>query len=306
MKRKLFILLIMVGGTYFMTSCYLLSHKDDWLIYYHDSIETLSFIAVIISTVFVAWQIRLFIRDYTHKNERAEFEQSYEMAKFYAENLLPKIPPILRFLNKMNRHVIPNYEELQRSIQKQELRFTSTEASELLVDGCGELFLTTIRSEIPLNDLADFFSEFEGKTIYEIKKDWKELLATASEEDIHNFYKQKSYLLRQKVADVFNDLEYFSMVFCSGLAIPENVYASLHQTFMDFTSKGYLFIASRNNAPGHEYYTHIIDLRNPWYLESEKIDMRLSLRALSARLGYKLYTNYKREELAKPKKLNKK
>ena len=150
MKRKLFILLIMVGSIYLMINCYLLSHKNDWLIYYHDSIETLSFIAVIISTVFVAWQIRLFIRDYTHKNQRAEFEQSYEMAKFYAENLLPKIPPILRFLNKMNKHVIPNYEELQRSIQKQELRFTTTEASKLLVDGCGELFLKQLDQKFRL------------------------------------------------------------------------------------------------------------------------------------------------------------
>ena len=62
------------------------------------------------------------------------------------------------------------------------------------------------------------------------------------------------------------------MYFCSKLAAPETVYMSLHQTYLEFMMNNYLLICYQNSKPGHEYYTHAIQLYNIWSEISNKRD----------------------------------
>lgn len=75
-------------------------HLSDCFIYYNESIETLSYIAVIVSVIFVAYQAWLFRKDYNNKKEHAEFEKSYELAGYYAKNIIPKMSFINLFSGK--------------------------------------------------------------------------------------------------------------------------------------------------------------------------------------------------------------
>lgn len=282
--RSIWVWLILILVTLLATQS---PYANAWLMQHRDSIEVLSAIAIILSAWFMAWQVRWFIKDYVRRNDRAEFDKSYQMAAFYSSQLLPRMAPVMYILHKANIQV--DYDDAKRLeiFQRKDLRFTATEAISLFDEKICQSFLKCLQSEIPEEDLAVFFAAFDNTTSYELKKNWQEILAGASDKERTDFWKDKGHQLRQQMATVFNDMEYFSMVFCSNLAIPENVYASLHQTFLEFVSLGYLYIASRNKIPGHEYYTHIIALYHEW-----------SLAAAS--------TVYKASDIAKPKRLNKK
>ena len=255
-------------------------HYYEWLHFYHDSVETLSFMAVITSAIFVYWQIVLFIRDYRNKNQRAEYAQSYEMAKFYAENLLTRMTTVGKLLNKINRANIPEYKLKYASICTEMHKFSYKEAITILPKDYIDNFSKHVDETLTIEEMIFFFASYNHKTSLEVRDNWNKFLYGKSNYDKESFYKDKRTILKHSVADVFNDLEYFSMIFCSGLAVPENVYASLHQTFIQFVQIGYPYIATHNRLEGHEFYTHIIRLYKHWVYISSKNDFKIILRLL--------------------------
>ena len=270
MDRYIFPLFLIIGLIYGIIDNVIIPHQNDFLIYYHTPIETLSYIAVITSTGFIAYQIRLFIEDYDNKNQRAEQEYTYEMARYYAERLIPKFRPIKIYLDKTNNSIPIGNKDWLKNLQEQELQFTAAEANSIIQEGITKDFLATMQNNIPKNDLLTFFADITHKTTYEIDNEWKALLRRATDEDETRFYREKANQLRREIFNAYNELEYLAMVYCSKLAIPETVYVSLHQSYLDLATTGYLFIASRNNNPGHEYFTHIRSLRNRWLRQAKQ------------------------------------
>ena len=250
-------------------------HGEDFLIHYHDSIETISFSAVILSAVLVYWQVKLFIKDYQKKNERSEHDKSYAMAKFYAEKLLARMVPVEQIMFDLNKRMINNYQESIPIKRNRMSKFNVDEATAIFKDLNIDSFQKELNNILTPDVLLHFFSNIERRTRLEIRNEWNKSLRNASPDDIEMFYQDKRIHVRHIIADTFNDLEYFSMVFCSGLAVPDNVYSSLHQTFIQFVQNGYLYIARHNKYKGHEFYTHIIQLYNVWHVKSLKNDLSI-------------------------------
>ena len=84
-KIFLLILTIILVILYALAS----GHLCDGLIYYNQSLATLSYIAIILSAIFVAYQAYLFRKDYETRKEHSEFDTAYRLAGYYAhENIL--------------------------------------------------------------------------------------------------------------------------------------------------------------------------------------------------------------------------
>ena len=239
--------------------------EPDWLVYYNVPLATLSYIAVIATAIFIGYQAKLFLKDYTQKNKRAEFELSYRMANYYSTEIIPYMASIKHFLIAINKNIDPTYKSKVPSFAK----FTASEATEIFgvcPDGKEVVakFEEYFTKPMPESTLIKLFSLHDGKTQLELKKEWDVLLENKTPQERNIFFADKTIEFCKNTVSLFNKIEYFSMFFCSGLAIPENVYMSLHQTFLGYLHEGYLFICNMNKNPGHEYYMHTIDLYSQW------------------------------------------
>ncbi len=237
--------------------------EEDLLLHYNIHLASLSYLAVILSAIFVGYQAKLFLKDYKRKNERAEFEMSYKMAGYYSNEILLQYAAARYVLQKINAFVDKDYNKKLCKFKA----FTCVEAKELFSENVIEDFSKKYIEKLPEGELLKFFSLYNNIAELELKKEWDRILADADDPTRAAFYENKNDLLQKNICTIFNKLEYFSMYFCSKLANPDNVYMSLHQTFIDFIMTGYLYIAKSNSMPGHEFYTHIITLYNRWYAQ---------------------------------------
>lgn len=240
---------------------FLLNYRPDWLVYYNKPIETISYIAVICSVIFVAYQAWMFRKDYKRKKEVSEFDKSYELAHYYATDILPHISAINFLFDKIG---IPIYSDVYIRKCLEFHDFTYSEACDIFSEKIFKEYITDFGKPIPTPLLIDFFSKYYGETQNGIMQKFN---ITFSEFDRHKrlmFYQDLTNKAYDCISDTLNNLEYFSMYFCSKLAISENIYMSIHQTFIRFVNNVYIIIAIGNNHPGHEYYTHVTYLRNLW------------------------------------------
>lgn len=242
-------------------------HPTDFLIYYNKSLETLSFCAVITSVIFVIYQAEIFVKDYKSKREREEFDTSYKMAKYYADNIIPNLACIEFIFPYINKKIDENFYNNADKFKD----FTAIEAKKIFGEDIIERYQKEINN-LPEECILSFEAFSTGKTTLEIKKEWKSYNFTP--EDKMTFFKEKRFIIMNKITYVINNIEYFAMYFCSGLAIPENVYMSLHQTYIHCIIGCYLFICNQNRNIGHEFYTHTISLYLKWKDESTKRDKK--------------------------------
>lgn len=231
------------------------------------TLGNISQVSVILSAVFVAYQAHLFRKDFQVRNEHSAFNISYQLAKYYAEKILPRIGAANNIIRKISQQAVPA-ETLKEKIVDFSA-FTEPEATTLFSKNAIEKFHNDYRHCVDEDMLAQFFSIYHGIPYLEVKNDWKNTLSNATPEEREQFYKDLSHLMQRDIADVFNHLEYLSMYFYSGLADSDTVYVSLHQTFLDFIASSYLYIAERNKSPKHAFFTHIIALYKKWRAKSE-------------------------------------
>ena len=243
-------------------------HLYEWLHFYHDSVETLSFTAVIVSTIFVAYQIALFLKDYRQKRAHSEFETAYKLAGYYSKNIIPSLNAAQHHLRKINRLICKDYYKQASKFKD----FTAAEAMSIfgpdVLVNFGKAFSDYKNLDYPeyeffLNGTPTANSK---KKIPDPPKPSKKNQQTIS--DREQFLREQAFLVNQHITYVLNDIEYFSMYFCSGLASSDTVYPSLHQTFLDFVIDSYLLICFMNSKPGHELYIHTTTLYNDWSIKS--------------------------------------
>ncbi len=247
-------------------------HYYDFLIHYHDSIETLSFLSVIASLGFVAYQSSLFVKDYRHKRAHSEFETAYKLAGYYSKNIIPSLNAAQYRIRKVNTKLVPDFYKKANLFKE----FTAEEAQSLF----GNDILTKFRHEFASPDNYDYphyeyllnsipTKDTESKIPAPINHTITGKKAKEAEEKRKKYLQEKAFLSSQHVVYILNNVEYFSMYFCSGLASADTVFPSLHQTYLDFIVDTYLLICYLNaNNAGEELYIHTSTLYNKWRKQS--------------------------------------
>lgn len=246
-------------------------HANEWLHFYHDSVETLSFMSVIVSTIFVAYQIFLFLRDYRQKHAHSEFETAYKLAGYYSKNIIPSLNAAEFHLRRINKKIAPDYNKKASKFKE----FTAKEAKELFGDDILEKFFKEFsdyknfnypRYEFLLNSTPTTETTKKIPTLVNGKPSNPKVVESVQKRA--DYLKEQAFIANQHITFVLNNIEYFSMYFCSGLASSETVYPSLHQTFCDIVIDSYLLICYMNSQPGHELYIHTTTLYNEWTAKS--------------------------------------
>lgn len=274
---KVFVILFVASV---LCYAYKSDHISDCLVYYNQPLATLSYVAIILSAIFVAYQAYLFRRDYETRKERSEFDMAYKLAGYYAKQILPNTRFANEILSEINLKIDRDFYKKSNLF----VNFTSTEAQQIFGGDVIEKFLKEL-GNLDQNKLC-FYEHLRTK-IPRIKltKDWDDVLRSQSAQSknkkcsivkdpgIELFYKDKRIELVNDIFKVLNDFEYFAMYFCSGLAAPDNVYMSIHQTYLEFITNNYLLICSQNEKLGHEYYTHAVKLYKNWNEISNKKDI---------------------------------
>lgn len=213
--------------------------------------QTVGSIATAGALIFTMWQNRYIkaqtaaaIKSYEYNCGWQEKEKAAELAKFYADQMMPKIA----YINAISAV----YRDLLVDIKDDEMsRFTLSELQSLTskniyeqiydrIQKCGIERFQLARTFLPSNMKAEFVkSEDVSTTLYAME-----------------FAFVSSQLL--------NELEYFSMCFTSGVADETIVYQSLHQTFFSTIKMLYYKIAAPNDVTKDKYYTHTIKLYKLW------------------------------------------
>lgn len=295
--------LLGLGIIFLFIALSLYGHATDFLDFYNKPLSSLSSLAVIVSAIFVAIQVKmaahqlnavseqaksasseleLLYKDYNRRKEHSEFETAYNLAGHYAKYIIPRLAYLNRFLDTVNRKVAPDYYIKSSQFKN----FNQAEAEKVFGKGIISKFQKEFcdpKNMVVSLDLFEFLSssnlytptDNDLKTIFEIVKIEQSQTSKKNksrEKKIVDFINEKFFIVQKDITNIINDLEYFSMYFCAKLAAPDAVYISLHQTYLEVIINAYLFICYKNTEPGHEYYAHAIKLYNTWTAKRIKED----------------------------------
>lgn len=202
---------------------------------------------------------------YRHQKLRSKKDAACSLAKYYANNIIPRINYIVGvfassgFDEKVHKafplEVIKefNYNEAV-TIAKEEKEVLQL-ATELLNMDPRAIYSEKIRTAKTVDERHTLAKEY---TVW--KKDESGTKSTVS--IIHTDILQDE--LMTTVQDLLNDLEWFSMNFHYNLADEQLLYQSLHQSFISNVWLLYLYIALCNKPGSGKFYTNTIWLFLLW------------------------------------------
>ena len=246
--------------------------KSIYGLIYPSVIEIIANITVIISCIIAFFTLYWFIMDYKKRYATSRTEKAIQLAEEYANDIMNKITYIgfvmkdigisdlIEHIDSTGFHDF-TYNELCRLLTAEEIKTIKE-----------KLYSNKISDKIFLKNKALSLSNY--KDISEFLR----LLRTVSEEAPKNNRVSVFQIeFNSILADVLNQLEYFSMWFVTGVADEKAVYQSLHQTFLKHIKFLYYPIASINKSGTDKYYTNIIKLYNLWSDERKRqINLELS------------------------------
>lgn len=238
-------------------------------------------IFVIISVVFVGYQAYMYKTDYKTKNDKMEVEKAIQLAEFYANHIIERVP-----------HIIGVYKQI--GIEDIIVEIDSTKMIEFDKEELDTLIPEKKQKEIK-EKLADIKVEYiisgRGRQKVDQGNYYEDSIDNlARMKEINGFKKDNPELYKFCVrilnsefnlmkTDILNKLEFFSMYFNSEVADEGTVYQSLHQTFLKAVKLFYYEIAVRNNKGCDKYYTNIIQLYNTWnrvYTETNRTEINVN------------------------------
>lgn len=250
----------------------------NFLLEYKEVLSSLSSLAVIITTIFVAIQARLFFNDYRKRNKKEEFSKSFELTKFYTSIILPRMPKIQKL------YELCDVTNKVKSISPKNINhFDKEECSEFinLDEFCKEL---NEINQKPIEQILPLYAQFANISISKAYMDFYRYGALISEHDnreklLGEYKTNLCNFIIGELSVAANDLEYFSMFFNSNLAESEVVYESLHQTFLAYVRLLYPVISHANTRSDYskKYYTHIRDLYSLWSKKEGKKESQQAL-----------------------------
>lgn len=245
-------------------------------------ISSISYIVVIISAIFIAYQahasfsqLHLMKKDYTLKNEKEEFHTALKMSLFYSREILPCMNAIsyiftkydlLPILNKIKdaKPVFFDEEEYEKILTEEERKKIET------------LFFKFTIDKSFLFSALELCSDTSSCDWHLKRKHFVTNIANSNKESTSSacrFFDQRVNIkFLDMITKTANNLEYFSMYFNTNLAESKVVFPSLHQTFLELVYILYFYIARRNtsNKNSQKYFTHIITLFTAWRNEDFK------------------------------------
>lgn len=183
-------------------------------------------------------------------------EKAAELAKFYAENMVPRINYCLTIMRAAD--VTAKLGSIDPRKMKE---FTLNELICLHPEGKNlEHWVVEQVKQVK----ANVFETCRDQLPFHIKR----------QSDLSLDNTDRSTFLQKEfwstVNGVLNDLEYISMCFNSGVADSFVVYQSLHQSFFSVVQVFYFKIASQNSSARDRYYTHVIQLYQTWQNEYQR------------------------------------
>lgn len=199
---------------------------------------------------------------YLYQKKSLKKVKSCELAKYYIDNIAPKIDYISSVFNSTKIS-----ELLRETFKHNEIvDFDYSEMTRLLGNSHTEDEILEKLNSIDSKQLLKnklYFAEdnLERNAIknsYVIKKAKEEAAITIDSKSLINE-------LMRMITKLMNELEWFSMHFTYKIADEKLVYQSLHQTFTSNVQLLYFFISRANKSPTEKYYTNIIQLYSAWY-----------------------------------------
>jgi len=214
--------------------------------------------------VFTIWKTK---RLETKRNERDDnierISIALDMAKFYAEELIPDISLI--------NEIIEQHPEIKAIVRR--LKPNATMPSQFNSEEVEEVF-----TEEERKNLEGFYFNFSGVSVQAVQccfALWGRAIDFGPPELQANseYMAARTQTEMKKLIKFFmNKLEYFSMAFQQNVADEDVVYQSLHQSFFDAMIFMYFPIASRNKTSYDKFFVNAIQLFNTWRdrLQSDK------------------------------------
>lgn len=207
-------------------------------------------------SLFIALISYLFSRKSLKKNKAAE------LAKYYIDNILPKIDYISKVFNSSKLGA------LLREIFKPD---------EILVFDYNEM-ISFLKDKYTEDDIMNKINSIDPEHLIKVRlsaakssMERNEIISSCvlikgTEDSAATI--ERNYLINdftKLIMELLNELEWFSLHFTYKLADEKIVYQSLHQTFISNVQTLYFFISRINKSPSEKYYTNVIHLYRSWY-----------------------------------------
>lgn len=235
--------------------------------------------AIIFTAVFTFLSIIGFYISYRYNKNREFKQKACDLAKYYAEEIIPKISYIKNTLahsdlnsiiNKcFNRHFIKDFDidELEELLKVADIKVDQFQqkVNSIDVQAIFESKVYTSRNDKEYIECCTAYTRQ-----LELKEDeLSEHYALNTKALKHNFASTITYSL--------NELEWFSMNFVNNLADNKLVYPSLHQTFLDDVTYLYYFVSWRNSDKKicDKLYKNIITLYKIWNTKLNKEEEKI-------------------------------
>lgn len=215
---------------------------------------------ICLAVVTIISVIVLFIT-YQYSRRKASIEKACELARIYAQEIIPKFCFIMQVLTHSGI-----YEKIKKAFPVQEIEMFNVKEMEMLCKKNGVSYSEIDRMFLSINPQAIYESKLEtiinGKAIKELEDYYLLPSEDASKVKYNNYALNADFV--QTLGELQNLLEWFSMNFTRKLADEKIVYQSLHQTFLANVHFLYFTISKNNKTNSDKYFTNIILLFNAW------------------------------------------
>lgn len=199
---------------------------------------------------------------YDHQKNRARKEAACDLAKYYAENIIPRnsfVSAVMQLskLEDKAKDIFPydelskfNRGEMMEFLEKKSVSYEEIKAAFLYPDPESILKIMLLRTE-SVQERQTLLMEYIIPDLEEGKG------------EINN-RNLLQYSFVTKAHSFLNDLEWFSMSCRYGVADEEILYQSLHQTFLSSVWLLYFYICDQNLTNEGKLFTNIIWLFDQW------------------------------------------
>ena len=194
-----------------MITIFMYGHLYNYFIYYNQALASISYIAIIFSAVFVAYQAYLFRKDYEARKEHSEFDTAYKLAGYYAKNILPNTHFSNKLLSEINLKIDKDFYKKSNLF----INFTEIEAQKIF----GIDVIKIFDKEITDANNIDFVLYEHHKTNIpriKIKEEWNNLLKNCKSKSKNkpiNISKEEREFYNDKYNELINYT--LSIIFCN-------------------------------------------------------------------------------------------
>lgn len=219
---------------------------------------TVSWISIC-TFLFVSLQTIFFLKDFKLKNARQQKEYSLQLAKEYANEILPDIS----FVSAVIRSTL-GAENCQTISTFEPKLFTSAEC-ECLKTEILKIYKNYEKDVFSIDTIKHFLFLLSDKSRIKF-----ESIEYIEQEKLKKEYNKAFNFLADTV---LNRLECFAMALNQNVAEDLMLYPSLHQTMLRNIKIMAPRLADRNNSHEDKYYTNVIEIYHRWQkYKQENID----------------------------------